>query len=86
MLKELSTMALVATMTTTISNHFDTVMVAAKDISAVYAAASNGAQPEVFLNSVKAQEKRLNAIGNKVASMDIRKELGPFGVAIAKTN
>ncbi len=82
MIKELGTMALVAVTTTSISNHFDTVMVAARDISSVYAAASNNTNPDVFLNSVKAQEKRLNDLSNKVASLDIKKELGPFGVMV----
>lgn len=84
MLKELSTMALVAVTTTTISNHFDSVMIAAKDISSVYAAAANP-DPSQFLNSVKAQEKRLTAFGQKVASLDIKQELGPFGVVMPVT-
>lgn len=83
MIKELSTMALVAVMTTNISQHFDTVMGAAQDIAGVYRIAATAKSPEAFLNGVTVQTARLTAIGNRVMTMDVQKELGPFGVVVA---
>lgn len=83
MIKELSTMALVAVVTTNISNHFGTVMGAAQDIQAVYTQAgqivTQPHKPFDFVNSVSAQTERLEKIGQKVVRMDPSEYLGPFG-------
>ena len=83
MFKELSTMALVAVMTTNISQHFDTVLGAAKDIAGVYQVAATAKSPEEFIAKTKVKTARLTAISEKVAKMDVKKELGPFGVVLA---
>lgn len=84
MLKELSTMALVAVITTNISNHFGSVMGAAQDIQAVYTKAGMVVtQPQKFdfMSNVSEQTARLEKFGKKVAQMDPAKNLGPFGVS-----
>lgn len=83
MMKELSTMALVAVMTTNISQHFDTVMGAAQDIAGVYRVAATAKSPDEFIAKTKMRTARLTAMSEKVAKMDVQKELGPFGVVLA---
>jgi len=88
MIKELVTMAMVATVTTSISNNFDRVMGAAKDITAIYAQAGTSQSPEAFLTNIKPQQDRLDIFGKQVASLtpqDLEKEVGPFGVIVEKT-
>lgn len=89
MFKELTTMALVATISTSVSNNFNSVLAAAKDIVSIHtAAAENIGKPNEFFNSVAAQQKRLGSFGEKVAAMDVeklaalnlQKQAGPFGV------
>lgn len=83
MIKELSTMALVAVMTTNISNHFDMVMGTAQDIAGVYKAASVAGNPEQFAEATKDRLVRLTAVADHVQHMDLAQEAGPFGVVMA---
>ena len=83
MIKELSTMALVAVLTTNISNHFQMVMGAAQDIAGVYQQASVAGTPEQFAAATKDRVARLTAVADKVQTIDVAQELGPFGVVMA---
>lgn len=83
MIKELSTMALVAVLTTNISNHFEMVMGAAQDISGVYQAASVAGSPQQFAAATKDRVTRLTAVADRVQTMDLAQEVGPFGVVMA---
>ena len=82
MLKELTTMALVATITTNVTSHFDVVMLGAQDIASIYNKAATSKNPDEFISSVEHEKKRLDVLSKKVAAMNIQKELGPFGVVI----
>lgn len=88
MIKELSTMALVATMTTTMSTNFEMALGTAKDIVAIYTAAGEHSKdPTAFLNSIQGEQTRLKKFSGQVASLDLQYELdskGPFGVTIPK--
>lgn len=83
MIKELGTMALVAVLTTNISNHFQMVMGTAQDISGVYQEARTAGTPERFALVTKERVTRLTAVANHVQTLDVQKELGPFGVVMA---
>ena len=83
MIKELSTMALVAVVTTSVSNHFGSVLGAAQDIQAVYTKAGNVVtQPHSydFASSVSTQTARLEKFGRQVAQINPVHDIGPFGV------
>ena len=83
MIKELSTMALVAVLTTNISNHFQMVMGAAQDIAGVYQSASVAGSPQQFASATKERVARLTAVADHVQTMDVAQEIGPFGVVMA---
>ncbi len=88
MIKELATMALVAVVTTSISNHFGSVLGAAQDIQAVYTKAGMVVtQPQGFdlMGSVSEHTARLEGFGRKMTQVASSQNIGPFGVNTGAT-
>lgn len=84
MIKELSTMALAAVLTTNITNNFHMVMDGAKSITGAYQTAGQFNDPDSFMTHVKKDQAGLERVANKVATIDLSQEVGPFGVIVAK--
>lgn len=84
MIKELSTMAIAAVLTTNITNNFHMVMDGAKSITGAYQTAGQFNDPDGFMRHIAKDQAGLQRVADKVATIDIAKEVGPFGVIVAK--